>query len=302
MDIKVLRYFETLCECRSIAKAAAELGITPQGLTSAVKRIQHELGERVVKQEGGTVAPTEYGRLLLELARDVNGSVDRFRRAFSAMQSHMHRLIKVGCVIGSIGYLGSGFFDSFNEERLGGDGPGAQVLVSAEVPDDELQAALLRGDYDFALALNPASDDLVKLQVVDDYSFFWVRDGDPLAGRKALSVDDLAGRRVIAYEITYGGYNPLVRLLAKSSIGVRPTFTGEMMLVYEQALRGRAVGLTARNHVEATEGTGVVGVPFPELPISYYLCWRSGRELTGDEQRLVGYIRSRRKIYPAPRL
>lgn len=293
MDVKFFSYFECLCRHRGYAAAAEELGMTPQGLMSAVRRASDEVGEELVTTRHGMVEPTSYGALFTQLSGDVLESVADFKRAVATTRSHERGLVRVGFIIGSLGYFGEGLFDEFNKAN-----DDVQVYLTAELPDDDLQEALLAGDYDFGVMINVSSEQLVRLHVASDYSFLWVREDDSLASRAMLDLPDIDGRTVYAVRYEFGGGSPVIRAFTDARARVDLRDVGEMMRVFERVYAGgHALGFTARHHVEATRGTGVVGIPFARLPFDYYLCYRRDRPLSEGDRKLIDYMKSKKRMY-----
>ena len=56
------------------------------------------------------------------------------------------------------------------------------------------------------------------------------------------------------------------------------------------------LGLTGRSHVEAIASSRLVGIPFPELPVSFSLYWRADRELLEHERQFVEYMSRYRQV------
>lgn len=294
MDQKAFGYFNTLLESKSYAAAARILGITPQGLSSSVRRFEAELGVPLVTNVDGLVRPTIYGEQVSICCHEVNESLTNMKRALATLKAHERGIIRVGCVTGSLGFLGEGFFEEFGEVCIG-----SEVLTVPDIDDAELERELLRGDHDFALLLNPSSTDFIKVPILRDQSFIWVNKKNPLAQKSQLSAEDLRGQTVMAYAMEYNRPNPIQRALTAPGSDVKIVFTGEMMRIYEAAYNNHALGLTSRNHIEQTQGPLVVGLPFKGLPIEYHLCYRCDRDLTEVEQEFVAYAHARQRLYPA---
>lgn len=66
MNLKELEYFKTICEQKSITKAAHSLYMTPQGLSKIVKNMETELKTVLLNRTGTGVTLTESGEYLYE--------------------------------------------------------------------------------------------------------------------------------------------------------------------------------------------------------------------------------------------
>ena len=64
MNIKELEYFKTVCQHKSITKAAHALYMTPQGLSKIIKNIESEMGASLLNRTGTGISLTEAGAYL----------------------------------------------------------------------------------------------------------------------------------------------------------------------------------------------------------------------------------------------
>lgn len=292
MDTKGYLYLSAIERTRSVPQAARELGMTPQGLARAARRLESELGCALYTGALGASDLTEQGRCVLEHGGAILAEEGRMRRELEAMNAHASNIIRLGCSIGLLGYLGEGVFHAFNEEQ------GCEVFVSDELPDSACEARLVAGEYDYALLTDPPDPTLARVGVVEDYQFVWVSTDDPLAKKAEVTLADLDGRTIYTVNDGYRNTGLLMQLCAQT--GSKPTFrfTSEMIRVYECARAGMGLGLTCRNHVEATsESRKAVGLPLKALPWGFSLCYRRDHVPTPAEARFIDYVRSLRRSY-----
>ena len=292
MDTKAYTYLAAVERCRSVPRAARELGMTPQGLARAMRRMEEDLGCTLYEGSLGTSALTEQGACVLEHGSAILAEEHSMRHALDAIAAHAQNIIRLGCSMGLLGYLGEGVFEEFNRRE------NCQVFVSEELPDSECEARLARGEYDYALLVDPPDASLASIPMVDDYQFVWMRRSDPLAHAREVTPRDLDGRTIYTLNDEYRNTSLLVQLCAEA--GARPTFrfTSEMIRVYECARAGMGLGITCRNHVEATaESQTTVGLPLKALPWRFSLCYRRDHVPTPTEARFMDYVRAHRKVF-----
>lgn len=85
MDLlRHLRYFTTVAQTAHFGRAADSLGMTQPPLSQAIKRLEAELGYPLFERTTRGVRLSEAGRALLEPARAVLASADRFAAAADA--------------------------------------------------------------------------------------------------------------------------------------------------------------------------------------------------------------------------
>jgi DNA-binding transcriptional LysR family regulator len=71
IETRLLRYFVAVVEKQHFASAAEQLGITPPTLTHQIKKLESDLGARLLQRGGRRVVATEAGERLLSRARGI---------------------------------------------------------------------------------------------------------------------------------------------------------------------------------------------------------------------------------------
>src|SRR5476651_2462042 len=72
IELRLYRYFVTLCEEKNFARAAERLDISPSTLTHQIQKLEKELGARLLSRKTKmAVQLTETGARFHEIARDV---------------------------------------------------------------------------------------------------------------------------------------------------------------------------------------------------------------------------------------
>ena len=287
MDERVCRYFTELCRFGSYSAAARELSITPQGLNLAMRRLEKELGVQLVDGRHGPIRPTVYGEAFLEYAEEEVTRAEGLRARFAEIAERQRKPIRV---IGAIGIVSESL-----RRWLGGFGdhaPGSYVEFLGELPDSICEEDLLEGDADFAIVVDSqkASERMRSMRLARDCHYLWVRRDNPLSERETLSVEDLEGQSIMAVGADYHAPCALLDLIHDRGVHAHVKFCSQMIVVYEYALSGEGLGLTGRSHVEAIASSRLVGIPFPELPVSFSLYWRADRELSEHEQQFIEYM------------
>lgn len=95
MDIKRLRYFCTVVECRSITKAARTLHISQPPLSKRLQELEAELGTPLLIRHHHRVEPTPAGFFLYEWAVEILrriGNIESETLLFAQAQSQMLRI------------------------------------------------------------------------------------------------------------------------------------------------------------------------------------------------------------------
>lgn len=161
LDLNLLPVFDALIRVRNVSRAAEQLDMSQSAVSHALKRLRLFFGDQLFLKTGGGMQPTPRALELLEPVLAVMGAVrgqllvrEGFdaatsRRSFSLCLTDMGELIFLPKLI----------------ERLRQAAPGC-TLRTLQLPMNQIEAALERGDADLALgSLRTVPDGLYQQQL-----------------------------------------------------------------------------------------------------------------------------------------
>jgi DNA-binding transcriptional LysR family regulator len=94
--IDLFRYFLLACEERSITKAARRAHVTQPAMSSAMARLEEEMGVSLLHRDRGGVAPTTAGEALIPRAKAALAAVEDARRAVEEVRDLRTGRVRVG--------------------------------------------------------------------------------------------------------------------------------------------------------------------------------------------------------------
>ncbi|MDR7097481.1 MULTISPECIES: transcriptional activator NhaR [Hydrogenophaga] len=99
MNYKHLHYFWTVLRAGSIARASAQLHLTPQTLSGQIKLLEARLGKPLLRKVGRGVEPTDTGRMVQRFADEIFSIGAALQDALSTGQEDVARgSLRVGVV------------------------------------------------------------------------------------------------------------------------------------------------------------------------------------------------------------
>ncbi|MGI8778613.1 MAG: LysR family transcriptional regulator [Solirubrobacteraceae bacterium] len=98
LETRQARYFVAVAEELHFGRAAARLGIAQPPLSAAIKRLETQLGARLLERTSRDVALTPAGEALLEEARALLAQADRAARAATRAAQGQRGQLSVGSV------------------------------------------------------------------------------------------------------------------------------------------------------------------------------------------------------------
>ena len=199
MDLKQLKYFVQLCKDRSFTKACSNLFISQQGLSISIKRLEEELGCRLLTRTEQGYLPTPHGAFLLERAEKILALADE-------CESHFRRSkqLTVACVVGIIGY-NLDFFSPF----MTGEETQRQVRF-VEKSTHRCEEMVLNGEADYAFVpgpMDPKSFQWHTLFRVPNYAV--LHRSNPLCKLNMMDFECLRSQKLVTFNQEFKVYHQL---------------------------------------------------------------------------------------------
>lgn len=98
MDLRDLRYFETIAELQHVGRASALLHRTQPALTSSVRRLEEACGAPLFERAGRGIRLTPAGQVLLKWAHRMRFDVQDARREIAAIGQGLAGHVRIGIV------------------------------------------------------------------------------------------------------------------------------------------------------------------------------------------------------------
>src|SRR5689334_12774021 len=101
MELRHLRYFIAVAEERSFTRAAERLWIAQPGLSTQIRRLEEELGVKLLTRHTRGVDLTEAGKVFLDRARAAIAAADEARATGSDVEAGLVGSIRLGVATGA---------------------------------------------------------------------------------------------------------------------------------------------------------------------------------------------------------
>jgi DNA-binding transcriptional LysR family regulator len=98
MDLRDLRYFETIARLEHMGKAAAQLHRTQPALTSCIRRLEEECGAPLFERAGRGIRLSAAGKVLLKWAQQLRFDAEDARREIAAIGQGLSGQVRIGIV------------------------------------------------------------------------------------------------------------------------------------------------------------------------------------------------------------
>lgn len=150
MQLHQLRYFVAVAENRHFTQAADIVGITQPSLSKQIHALEVDLGAPLFDRIRGNITLTAAGEVLLPLAKRILADVEAARGEVQELVGVRRGRVRLGATPSLVTSLAPQVLRRFRDAH-----PNVDLRVE-EGGSQDLVRALLRGDLDLALIIQPA--------------------------------------------------------------------------------------------------------------------------------------------------
>ncbi len=219
MDLHQLRCFVAAAEELHFGRAARRLEMLPSALGRYIRLLEEDLGARLMVRTTRSVSLTDDGALLLGRARSLLEQADDLAARFRKRARSQALTLRVGTIDSAAAGLLPKLLHDFRSAR-----PDVTVQI-LEDKTIRLLPRLLAGRLDLAFVRPPEKpDDKLKfLFLLHETAVVAVPAKHPLASRKKISVEELAGQPLIVPERRSRphSYDLTMKLFAEAGLEAR---------------------------------------------------------------------------------
>ena len=195
MDLALLETFTTVVEEGSFSRAGDKLLRTQPAVSLALKRLESDLGEKLIDRSSKQLVLTDAGKVVRDYAQRFDSLERELRNSLLELRDKRAGKLTVGANESTALYLLG------HIERYRGLYPGVKVEIrrslSSRIPD-----AVAAGSLDLgAISYDPRNPELASLEIYNDSLTFVVSPKHRFAGREQVSLAELGMETFIAHNV-----------------------------------------------------------------------------------------------------
>ncbi len=235
LNLKDLRYLVALADTRHFGRAAERCFVSQPTLSTQLKKLQEQLGGRLIERRHRNVLLTDLGKEVVERARKVLDDTDQIVTLARSRQDPMAGQLRIG-LIPTIGpYLLPKIVPAIRKAF-----PQLELRL-VENKTERLIEQLDAGEIDVAvLALPIGNERFEKRSLFEDPFMAALPHGHPLTARKRLRVSDLADDSLLLLEDGHCLRDQALDVCAHAGVAVRDEFRATSLETLRQMVAAGA--------------------------------------------------------------
>lgn len=287
MELLQLKYFKTVAETQKISAAAQALFVSAPALSTAISRLEKELGMPLFDRTNNSIRLNRQGQIFLRYVNQIFANLDcaktELRQSLLPQSSHV-----------SVATLSSNLWvdliSAFSQEHPDFTLACTSMRLSQFETGGLLpQYSFLLGEESGGLPLFPGELDSIVL--FEDRMAVVTHPNHPLAVRKEVALEELAGENLLLPMHDYTLYDRIVRLFNSKSAPLSEgnsysSLVGRYMVAEQQGI----TFATMHTGKVASDGLCYIPVSGPEAVWKVRLYWRRGRQFSPEELTFRNFV------------
>jgi DNA-binding transcriptional LysR family regulator len=287
MDLRQLRYFQAACRVGNITRAAEQLGVSQPSVTTGIKRLEEELGVRLLSRDRKRISITADGRAFLRRADTILMLASDSAAEMRDRRSQHEGVIRLGItpMLGSV--LLPAAFAHFQQEH-----PRVQVSV-VEEGSLSLSTHLKQGELDIGIMIiSDLPAGLASVPVSQGPICVCLPLAHPLAKQTRIALDMLRDQPLILFgEDTYTR-RAIEERCSRNGFEPRVVFTSSQIgTVIGLVRQGVGIAFFIEEIARSQESIAVRAMAEP-LELRTGLAWTKERYLTRAARAFIESFRS----------
>lgn len=266
METKYIKYFLQICHDRSFSKAAQNLYISQQGLSSIIKRMEKEFEIPLFQRSHHGIELTPYGVYVRDQLEDIWKIENDMKKTLNIMKQGYISILKIAVSFGVISALPENYLDDFEKQY-----PKIHLQLT-EYDDAECENVLLQGSADLGFNIAPIENTCFHTHaIVKDRMCALVNEKHPLAQKEQIDFCDLKDadflllsnkfklRRIFNQKCELVGLTPNIKLE-----------TLDMALIHNFSRMNKGIGISV--HFIGNDLANVKAIPFADPECAWEVC------------------------------
>lgn len=287
MDLKKLNYFCALAQIGNFTHTATHLGIAQPALSMAIKKLEEEVGLKLVNRTERKMTLTSDGEVLLRHAQHILESVTQAEREIQELK---------GIETGSIQFGASSMLSSYYlpevlakfKKRY----PKVRVTL-IEAGTASLQQMLLEGELDLAMIRSDRTHEQIRcVKLFEEEVVACVPTDHPFAEQEALTIEAFCKEPLVLFREGYFLREAISRYSKQHHVELDIRFETNLVNLLK-ALVVNEVGVSTVLSGIISPEDQLTTVPFtPKIPLYIGLGWKKNHYLSNASRAFVRFMQT----------
>ena len=285
MDLKRLHYFNQLAKTGNFTKAADQLGIAQSALSTSIKKLEQQLGLKLVNRTERQMSLTAEGQVLLRHAKIILEDVEQAEQELQELKGLASGVIKFGAPAMLASYFLPDALEQFKKAY-----PGIQINIH-EAGTATLAQMLVNGELDLALIRGDREHEQIRQSLLaQDQIAACVPISHPFAKRSAITLDEFCQQPLVLFKNGYFLRETVNSYCQQNKLTPQVHFETNLPELLKSMVR-RQVGIGTCLPILVADDPELKAIPFdPPIPLQLGIGWKSSHYLSTAAKAFVDFL------------
>ena len=288
LTLQQLRLFESVVRNGSYTRAAEEMHLTQPAVSIQIKRLEEQAGTPLLEQVGKKIFPTTAGKAVYAAAGDVLGRLAELDNDIEILKGEVQGPLQIS-VVTTGKYFMPHLLGQFLQQY-----PGVEPQLTFTNRERVMERLLANEDDFVVMGQVPDDERLESYPFLENILGFVAPPDHPLAGRKNLTLREVATERFIAREPGSGTRQVIERLLAEQGLSASPYMElGSAEAIKQAVLAGIGIAVLSLHSVRLEQAAGkLVVLDVQGFPVRrrWYAVHQKGKHLSLVARTFLDFI------------
>lgn len=287
MDFKRLQYFSQLAETGNFTKTADQLGIAQSALSTSIKKLEQQLGLKLINRTERQMSLTAEGQVLLRHAHKILEDVEQAEKELQELKGLSSGVINFGAPAMLASYYLPDALEQFKKAY-----PGIQINIH-EAGTATLANMLVNGELDLALVRGDREHEQIRKSLLaNDQIVACVPSDHPFAAQGSVTLDAFCKEPLVMFKNGYFLRETVNSYCQQHKLQPNIHFETNLPELLKSMVR-RHVGIGTCLPVLVAEDNDLKAVPFdPPIPLQLGIGWKSSHYLSSAAKAFVTFLQN----------
>lgn len=284
MTLTQLKCFCEVAKTRHFTTAANNLYIAQSSLSYAIRELESELNAPLfVRRPNKRIELTSYGETLLPYVEAGIKMLEDGKNEIISMRSPLYGRVKIGFFHSIVFTAIPALLKKFREDH-----PESKIEFETEVYHGwvDLREILLRGECDLIISAGNIGNGCESAQIARHRIVVVVPNGHPLAGKKAVSLEELEKENLIAIDLNSNLDITIKEMFREKGVSAHFTYVSDWTSQQLMVSSGKGLALCCDVPVDDRFLSKVI-VDSDMSIMPLYMTWPKNRKLS----RITMFVR-----------
>lgn len=283
MELRQLEYFRMVCRENNITRAAAKLHVSQPSVTIGIRKLEEELGVRLLDRSQKQITLTAEGRTFLQGAEEILARVSDLTAEMNDLRLLQKGTLRIGITAIMGAFLFPSAFARFQKAY-----PNVRITVLEE-GSLSIRNRLESGDLDIGIMITSnLPPRLESVPITTGQILVCLPDGHPLGKRSSIPFEELKEQPFILFREDTYSRQIILEECAKFQFTPRIVFSsGQIGTILELVRQGVGISFFIEDVVRKQVGIVVRPLAGP-LRLVAGLAWYKDRYLSKTARAFIG--------------